>query len=64
MKTIAMTEARWKLRDLVDHACAGGEAVLVKRNGKYVVAIISYDEYLAVEGALAALRQEGPAASR
>lgn len=46
---ISISEVRNKLRDLVDELYAGNGAVIVERNGKPMCAMISYDDFLAIE---------------
>jgi prevent-host-death family protein len=54
--TIGSREARQKWRDLLDAAYAGTTDTVIERNGKPVAALISYEDYQAVEDTLDELR--------
>lgn len=63
-QTMQMTKVRWNLRDVIDRAYAANTRLIVERNGKRVAAIISYEDFQAVEPMLRELHQDAPAASR
>ena len=63
-QAMPISEVRQKLRDLVDQAYADNDRVIVERNGKRMAALISYEEFLAVEPALMELHPGEPASSR
>jgi prevent-host-death family protein len=56
MTTLASDKARANWRDVLDSA-GKGEDIVVERYGKPAVAIIAYDDYLAIHEVLAEMRQ-------
>ena len=56
MTTLASDKARAKWRDVLDSA-GKGEDIVVERYGKPAVAIIAYDDYLAIQEMLAEMRE-------
>jgi prevent-host-death family protein len=55
--------ARANWRDVLDDAAAGSTDVIVERYGKPVVAVIAYDDYLALQDELDDLRAARRAAA-
>ena len=55
MTTLPSDKARAKWRDVLDSA-GRGEDIVVERYGKPTVAIIAYDDYLAIQETLADMR--------
>jgi prevent-host-death family protein len=56
MTTLASDKARANWRDVLDSA-GKGEDIVVERYGKPAVAIIAYDDYLAIQEMLAEMRE-------
>ena len=63
-QAMPISEVRNGLRDLVDRVYANDARVIVERNGKRMAALISYEEFLAVEPVLMKLHPDAPAVSR
>ena len=63
-KIMPMTKVRWNLRDVIDRAYAANTRLIVERNGKRVAAIISYEDFQAVEPMLSELHPDAPAVNR
>lgn len=59
-----ISEIRNNLRNLVDDLYAENGAVIIQRNGKPMAAMISYDDFLAVERILLERHTQQPAHSR
>ena len=56
VKILKANEVRNNWRDIVDKAHTGEEDIVVERYGKPMVAVISYEDYLALEEQLDDLR--------
>ena len=63
-KIMPLTKVRWNLSEVIDRAYAANARLIVERNGKRVAAIISYEDFQAVEPMLRELHQDAPATSR
>jgi prevent-host-death family protein len=56
VKVVGSREARTQWRDVLDTAQAGAADVVIERNGRLVAAIISYEDYQAIQEDLDDLR--------
>ena len=63
VQVLNANEARNKWRDLVDAVHAGQSDIIIERYGKAMVAVISYEDYLALQEELLDLRAARRAAA-
>jgi len=56
VQVLESNKARIKWRDLLDMANAGGSDVVIERYGRPVVAVISYEDYVALKDELEEIR--------
>ena len=56
MQVLSVQDVQAKWREVVDAAQAGQGDTVIERNGKRIAVVISYDDYVALQGELEDLR--------